>query len=155
MGTFVYVAGNLAVGTHSTSYSGGMELISSANLIISGMLIVSNFSVRCDIIECKMSGHGNFTCSNSFEIKQLSKLLIQLQHLTLAGSYSQHALSEVSISSTRLDCIVLKASILGDVSARNSSIYLFLSSSINMNRSSIKMIASYFKIEGNFLMHIW
>jgi hypothetical protein len=152
-GTFVYVAGNLTVGIHSTSYSDGMELISSANLIISGILIVSNFSVHCDIIECNILGRGNFTCSNSFEIKHLSKLLIELQHLTLAGAYLQHARSEVSISNTRLDCIVLKASILGDASVRNSSIYLFQSSSINMNRSSIKMFATYFQVEGIFSMH--
>ncbi len=152
-GKFVNVEGRMIIGMYSKTFIRELELLSSANIIISGNMITSVFSSGCDGIGCKMFGNGTFACLNHFEIKTFTKMIIELSHVTLVGSMLQDIQSEISISNTLLDCNVVNATFLGNLFAVNAIICLSESSNMVLMNSFMSFVASDLRINGSFLIY--
>jgi hypothetical protein len=146
-GNVTYVSGNIDVELQSKSYFAVMELLSSANILVSGVLEISHFTSDCVVSGCKLFGHGTFR-SNHFEIKSFSQLLIDLDTVLLFGIFLQQNKSELFVANTSFHCSSVKGSIVGNFTTVNTSIYISQDSHFDLNHASLRLYFSTWSVNG-------
>lgn len=149
-GNVAYVKGNIYVEMQSKSYFDVMELLSSANIIVSGVLKISHFTSDCVESGCKLIGNGSFS-SYHFEIKPLSQLLIDTLTVSLFGIFLQQGHSELFVTSTSIYCSSVNGGILGDFITVNTSLYISQDSHFDLNCASLRLYSSNWSVFGSIV----
>lgn len=148
-GHVVNADGDFVIGRNSSSHIDELELHSSANLFVSGILTLYSFSANCQAFNCNISGIGSLFLTH-FEVNVLSTVTIDLSLVTCLGTFLQHHQSTIRTFNTILDLSLSNTSIFGIFVAKNATLWLSEFSNIVLKNSSMSLFSSFLRVLGHF-----